>query len=62
MSLLSSFISENILNELEAAFIRNEPALQMALLNEVQTFSAKLVFWIEGKLSAGQAPIISEGQ
>jgi hypothetical protein len=36
---------------LENAFVAHEPELQLALLNEVQSFSAELLSWIEGKIS-----------
>lgn len=55
MSLLSNFISTNLLNELEAAFIAHEPDLQLALLNEVQVFSAQLVQWIEKKITVNKS-------
>jgi hypothetical protein len=54
MSLISTFISNNILNILENAFIAHEPEMQSALLSEVQTFSSQLVTWIESKISVAQ--------
>ncbi|CAB4128484.1 hypothetical protein UFOVP100_36 [uncultured Caudovirales phage] len=51
MSLLSSFVSKNLLPALEDEFISLEPLAQTLLLSEAQSLAKQLGEWIDSKLS-----------
>lgn len=50
MSLLSTFLSNQLIPALETALIAHEPDVQAAILGEIQDFSSQLVGWLEGKI------------
>lgn len=51
MSLLSSFIINNIIKALEAEFLSHMPELQQAFLDEVSVLVKEISDWVESKLS-----------
>ena len=52
MSLLSSFISTQLLKAIEHEFVNHEPEMQTVILNEVQAFVADAAAWINSKLDS----------
>lgn len=54
MSLLSSFITNQLLKSLEAQFVAHEPDLQEAFVNEVSDAVHTVVTWVNEKLEAKQ--------
>lgn len=57
MSLLSSFITNQLLKSLEAQFVAHEPDLQAAFVNEVAVAVNTVVSWVNDKLHASQQPV-----
>ncbi len=55
MSLLSKFVTQHLVNDLEQEFIKHAPELQQSLVNEVATFAQMLSDWVSSKL--GHAPV-----
>lgn len=51
MSLLASYLARHLIPALEAAFVAHEPAMQAALLSEVQTLADHVVTWIDEKVA-----------
>jgi hypothetical protein len=49
MSLLSSFLVNQLVKELEAQFVAHEPQLQQVFLSEVSTAVDALVSWVLSK-------------
>lgn len=54
MSLVSKFIMEHLVSELEKEFISHVPDMQKKLVEEVEVFVQMLSVWISNKL--GHAP------
>lgn len=54
MSLLSSFITNQLIKSLESEFIAHEPELKDAFVNEVSVAVADVVAWVNSKLSSSQ--------
>ena len=54
MSLLSTFIQNNVLKALEAEFLAHAPEMQAVLVDEVSAFANQVLAWAEGKLSQPQ--------
>ena len=52
MSLLSTFISTQLLKAIEHEFVNHEPEMQAVILNEVQAFVAEATAWIGNKLDS----------
>jgi len=52
MSLLSSFLTKNLLSALESEFMAHEPELQQQLLSEVKIFADEVGNWINEKINA----------
>jgi len=52
MSLLSSFIANHLVATLEAEFLKHEPDMQAAFVNEVQAFAVQVGEWLNSKLNA----------
>ncbi len=50
MSLLSSFISKQLVNALENEFINHSPEIQATIISEIQEFLAEAAAWVESKL------------
>ena len=57
MSLVSSFIASHLLSLLETEFVNNEPAIQAAIVSEMQSFVATASTWVESKLHSAAAPV-----
>lgn len=51
MSLLSTFISTQLLKAIEHEFVNHEPEMQAVILNEVQAFVAEAAAWIDNKIN-----------
>lgn len=51
MSLLSSFIMNNIVKALEEQFLSHVPELQQAFLNEVSALVKVVSDWVESKMN-----------
>jgi hypothetical protein len=54
MSLLSSFITNQLIKSLEHQFLAHEPELQEAFVNEVAEAVSDVVAWLNSKLSTSQ--------
>lgn len=54
MSLLSSFITNHLLQSLEAEFMSHEPELQEAFINEVSAAVNTVVTWVNDKIADKQ--------
>lgn len=52
MSLLSSFLSSQLIPALEKAFIEHEPDMQEAFLSEVKALSDQVAIWVDSKIAA----------
>lgn len=50
MSLLSSFITNQLIKSLEAEFIAHEPQMQEAFINELGVVVNKVVQWLNDKV------------
>lgn len=50
MSLLSTFISTQLIKALEHEFVNHEPEMQALILNEVQAFVSEAVAWVQSKM------------
>lgn len=55
MSLLSKFVTQHLVNDLEQEFVKHVPDLQKTLVDEVATFAQMLSDWVSSKL--GHAPV-----
>jgi len=51
MSLLSSFVTNQLVKALEAEFIAHEPDLKDAFVNEVNNFLSTVSLWVDSKLA-----------
>jgi hypothetical protein len=51
MSLLSTFVVNQLVKELEAEFASHEPELQQAFVNEITAAVASVMAWANEKLS-----------
>lgn len=51
MSLLSTFVINQLVKELEAEFVAHEPELQQAFVNEVTSAIGSVMAWANEKLS-----------
>lgn len=56
MSLLSSFIVNQVVKALEAQFLSHVPELQEAFLNEVSALVKVMSDWVESKMNIQGAP------
>ena len=54
MSLLSSFITNQLIKSLESEFISHEPELKDAFVQEVTAAVADVVAWVNSKISTSQ--------
>ncbi len=57
MSLLSTFISTQLINAIEHEFINHSPEIQAVIINEIQNFLAEGNSWLESKINT-QKPTI----
>lgn len=55
MSLLSSFIQNQLLKAIESEFVAHEADMQKVIIGEVQAFAGQAVEWVNSKLSAKNA-------
>lgn len=51
MSLLSTFISTQLIKAVENEFINHSPEIQATIISEIQNFLAEGAAWVESKLS-----------
>lgn len=56
MSLLSSFIQNQLLKALEAEFALHAPEVQAVIVTEVTNFANQALQWVEAKLNDIQQP------
>ena len=61
MSLLSSFITNQLIKSIEDQFVAHEPEIQDAFVNEVAVAVNHVVSWVNDKLHAKQQKL-EEGQ
>lgn len=59
MSLLSSFVTNQLLKALESEFISHEPDIQNAFANEVQVFASTIMNWANNKLTTSSTPSVA---
>jgi hypothetical protein len=52
MSLLSSFVTNELVKALEAEFIQHEPEMQNAFVDEVTAAVNSVVSWVNSKIAA----------
>jgi hypothetical protein len=50
MSLLSSFIKNQLIKSLEAEFVAHAPDLQALFVKELESFASEVLTWINEKL------------
>ena len=55
MSLLSSFIQNQLLKALEAEFVAHAPEMQEVIVSEVESFANQAMDWVKDKLHAKEA-------
>lgn len=51
MSLLLTFIENQFLKSLEEDFVKQEPAIQQAIVDEVNLLAQAALRWVENKLN-----------
>lgn len=51
MSLLSSFIRNQLLKAIEEQFVNNEPEIQEEIVKQVEEFAAECIEWVNNKLN-----------
>jgi hypothetical protein len=51
MSLLSSFISNQLIKAIENEFVNHSPEIQATIISEIQAFLAEGAAWVESKIS-----------
>lgn len=49
MSLLSSFIQNQLLKAIESEFVAHEPDIQSAIVSEVESFANQALQWVKNK-------------
>jgi hypothetical protein len=54
MSLLSSFVTKELITALEAEFVKHEPELQTAFVDEVTAAVNSVVSWVNSKIALRQ--------
>ena len=50
MSLLSSFIQNQLLKAIEAEFVAHESDMQSVIIGEVEAFAGKAMEWVNDKI------------
>lgn len=58
MSLLSSFIQNQLVKALEAEFVAHSGDIQAAFVGEVESFATELLSWVKNKVDP--TPPVSE--
>lgn len=56
MSLLSNFISTQLIQALEHEFVNHAPDVQSLIVTEIQNFLTQGAAWVESKINHQQAP------
>lgn len=51
MSLLSSFIQNQLLKAIEAELVNHAPDIQQAIVGEVEAFAKEALQWVQSKVS-----------
>ncbi len=54
MSLLSSFIQNQLVKALEAEFVAHSADLQTAFVSEVESFATEVLSWVKNKIEPTQ--------
>lgn len=62
MSLLSSFIQNQLLKAIEAEFVNHSADIQNVIVGEVQAFASEAVAWVESKIGAAPADAPKAGE
>lgn len=50
MSILSSFVSTQLLKAIENEFVSHEPEMQAVILNETRVFVSEVMSWVQSKI------------
>ena len=58
MSLLSSFVTTQLMAAIEHEFANHESEIQSAIISELQNFMGLCANWIESKVNAGIVPAV----
>jgi len=61
MSLLSSFIRNQLLKGLEDEFVSHEPAIQESIIEQIEAFASECMEWVNSKLNGNDSVEPSEG-
>jgi hypothetical protein len=56
MSLLSSFIQNQLLKAIEAEFVAHEADMQDVIVGEVEAFAGKAMEWVNEKIQGKEQP------
>jgi hypothetical protein len=55
MSLLSSFIQNQLIKALEAEFVAHSGDLQAAFVSEVEAFASEVLSWVKAKVEPAKS-------
>jgi hypothetical protein len=62
MSLLSSFIRNQLLKGLEEEFVSHESDIQESILEQIEAFASECMEWVNSKLNGEEGVEPSEGE
>lgn len=62
MSLLSSFIRNQLLKGLEEEFVSHESDIQESILEQIEAFASECMEWVNSKLNGQEGAEPSEGE
>lgn len=62
MSLLSSFIRNQLLKGLEEEFVSHESEIQESILEQIEAFASECMEWVNSKLNGEAGVEPSEGE
>lgn len=62
MSLLSSFIRNQLLKGLEDEFVSHEPDIQDVIVEQINSFAAECLEWVNSKLNGDSAAEPVQGE
>jgi hypothetical protein len=62
MSLLSSFIRNQLLKGLEEEFVSHESEIQESILEQIEAFASECMEWVNSKLNGAEGVEPSEGE
>lgn len=62
MSLLSSFIRNQLLKGLEEEFVSHESDIQEGILKQIEAFASECMEWVNSKLNGEEGVEPSEGE